>query len=137
MKPPKLKRDRHGIPHIEAADEAALFFGQGMAHATDRALQMVLMRIVGQGRVSEVLDSSDASLRVDRFFRRANWFGHAQSALAELSVTERSLLDAYCQGVNHVLARHVPWELKLCRHCPEVWKPEDTVMLLRMLGYFL
>ena len=130
-----LKRDQHGIPHLDEADEAGLFFGQGLAHATDRALQMVLMRIVGQGRVSEILDSSDASLRVDRFFRRANWSAHTQSPLEKLTPNERSLLDAYCQGVNHALSRRVPWEFRLCRHRPEPWQPGDTLMLLRMLGY--
>ena len=67
MPTPTFKRNEHGIPHIEAADDSTLFFGQGMAHATDRALQMLLMRIVGQGRVSEILDSSD--YRIDTEFR--------------------------------------------------------------------
>jgi penicillin amidase len=135
MPAPTFKRDQHGIPHIEAADEAELFFGQGTAHATDRALQMLLMRIVGQGRVSDILDSSDASLRVDQFFRRANWSGNAEPPLARLDARERALLRAYCDGVNRVLAHRIPWEFRLCRHRPKPWQPQDTVMLLRMLGY--
>ena len=132
---PTIHRDRHGIPHIEAADDAALFFGQGMAHATDRALQILLLRLVGQGRVSEVLDSSDDSLRVDQFFCRLNWSGNTRSPLEKLNPSERALLDAYCQGVDQALARRIPWEFKLLRHRPEPWLPEDTVLLLRMLGY--
>lgn len=135
MPAPPFTRDEHGIPYIKAADESALFFGQGMAHATDRALQMLLMRIVGQGRVSEILDSCDASLRVDQFFRRANWSRNAEPPLAQLDPRERALLQAYCDGVNHVLAHRIPWEIRLCRHWPEPWQPQDTVMLLRMLGY--
>ncbi|MCW5555916.1 MAG: penicillin acylase family protein [Verrucomicrobiae bacterium] len=135
MPVPTFKRNEHGIPHIEAEDEAALFFGQGMAHATDRALQLLLMRIVGQGRVSEILDSSDASLRVDKFFRRANWSRNAEPPLGQLDPRERALLQAYCDGVNHVLAHRIPWEFRLCRYRPEPWQPQDTVMLLRMLGY--
>jgi len=130
-----IRRDRHGIPHIEAADEPALFFGQGRAHATDRAMQMLLLRLVGQGRVSEVLDASDDSLRVDRFFRRLNWSGNTRSLVENLSSSERAMLDAYCQGVNHALSRCIPWEFRLLRHRPEPWRPEDTVLLLRMLGY--
>lgn len=82
---PTICRDRHGIPHIDAADDAAMFFGQGMAHATDRALQMLLLRLIGKGRVSEVLDSSDDALRVDQFFRRLNWSGNTRSPLEKLS----------------------------------------------------
>ena len=132
---PRLARDRNGIPQITATEEAALYFGQGMAHATDRALQMLLMRIVGQGRLAETLDSRDESVRLDRFFRRANWSGNTQAPLEKLAPRERALLDAYCQGVNRVLTRRIPWELKLRRYHPEPWKPEDVVLLLRMLGY--
>jgi len=45
-------RDSEGIPHIKAPDLPSLY--------------------KGQGRISEFLDSSDASLGVDRFFRRMN-----------------------------------------------------------------
>jgi penicillin amidase len=106
-----------------------------MAHATDRALQMLLMRILGQGRLAETLDSQDVSVQLDRFFRSANWSGNTQAPLEQLNPNERALLEAYCQGVNEVLSKRVPWEFKLCRHRPEPWKPEDTVLLLRMMGY--
>jgi len=130
-----IQRDAHGIPHVVAEDEAGMYFGQGLAHATDRGLQMLLMRIVGQGRISEVLDSSDDSLRMDRFFRRANWSDNARLPLETLDRREQGLLEDYCRGVNHALSQRIPWELKLCRHRPEPWTPEDTVLLLRMMGY--
>jgi len=41
--------------------------------------------LVGQGRVSEVLDSSDDSLRVDQFFCRLNWSGNTRSPLEKLN----------------------------------------------------
>src|SRR5215472_14729744 len=107
-------RDCNGVPHVTAGDEAALFFGQGMAHAKDRALQMLLMRILGQGRLAETLDSRDASVQLDRFFRRANWSGNTQAPLEQLNPNERALLEAYCLGVNEVLSKRVPWEFKLC-----------------------
>lgn len=132
---PKIARNDNGIPQVSARDEPSLYFGQGIAHATDRAMQMLLMRILGQGRLAETLDSRDESVRLDRFFRRANWFGHTQGPLKQLDSRDRALLEAYCQGVNHVLSRRIPWEFKLCGHRPEPWRPEDTLLLLRMMGY--
>ena len=42
----------------------------GYAHGKDRALQMLLMRILGHGRASELLEASDEMLGIDTFFRR-------------------------------------------------------------------
>lgn len=135
MTPPMIQRDSHGIPRVTATDEAGLYFGQGMAHAADRGMQMLLMRVVGRGRISEVLESSDDALRVDQFFRRVNWSANTRTTLEKLSPHERSLLEAYCEGVNRVFARRVPWEFKLCGYRPEPWQPEDCVLFLRMMGH--
>jgi penicillin amidase len=132
---PEIRRDCHGIPNVTALGEPELYYCQGQAHATDRGLQMILMRLVGQGRISEWLDSSDASLKVDKFFRRANWFANTGGAVEELDAHEQNLLDAYCQGVNRAFAQRVPWECKLCRYRPEPWEPRDTLLMLCMLGY--
>ena len=66
----KMERDEHGVPHIHAGSEADLFFGQGYIQAFDRGLQMLLTRILCQGRAGECLDSSDELLGIDIFFAR-------------------------------------------------------------------
>jgi penicillin amidase len=130
-----IRRDAHGIPHVAAADESAAYRGQGVVHATDRALQLLLMRILGQGRAAELLDSGDAMVQVDLFFRRMNWCGGTQSVLALLSAQTRRNLEAYCAGVNDVLQRKFPWEFKLLGYRPAPWLPEDCILLARMIGY--
>jgi hypothetical protein len=77
----QIWRDDHGVAHVEAAVEPDLYWGRGFAHATDRGLQMLLMRVLGQGRVSELLNSSDDSLEIDVFFRRMNWSAESQPPL--------------------------------------------------------
>ena len=61
-------RDEFGIPHIEANTEADLYRGTGYCHALDRGMQMLLMRILGEGRGSELLEASDEMLAIDKFF---------------------------------------------------------------------
>ncbi|MHB8953090.1 MAG: penicillin acylase family protein [Pirellulaceae bacterium] len=133
--PALIRRDQHGIAHVEADSEADLYWGQGFAHATDRGLQILLMRILGQGRVSEVLDSSGESLEVDLFFRRMNWSGRTKDQLDVLSEQARHALECYCRGVNAALARKYPWEFRLLGYRPEPWRPEDTLTIVRMIGY--
>ena len=69
----QIWRDRHGICHAEGKDKKDVFGLMGYAHGKDRGMQILLMRILGQGRASEILDASDEMLEVDKFFRRMNW----------------------------------------------------------------
>jgi penicillin G amidase len=130
-----IKRDEHGIPHIEADCEANMYWGQGWCHAEDRGMQMTLMRILGQGRASELLDSSDETLGIDTFFRRMNWAGNTQSQLNTLPDNIMENLEAYCDGVNAAFANKFPWEFKLLGVKHEPWLPQDVIMMARMIGY--
>jgi penicillin amidase len=131
----QIWRDENGIPHVEAKNEQDLFWGMGYAHATDRGLQMLLTRIAGQGRISEILDSSDASLEIDTFFRRMNWSGRTEQEARRLSPRARAVCESYCEGVHAAFSRKTPWELKLLGYRPEPWTVEDILLVSRMLGY--
>jgi len=131
----KIERDEHGVPHIHAGSEADLFFGQGYIQAFDRGLQMLLTRILCQGRAGECLDSSDELLGIDIFFRKMNWGGDAGQEVSRISMLDREILQAYCEGINACFKSRIPWELKLLGYKFERWKPEDSIMLSRMIGY--
>ncbi len=128
-------RDENGVPHVEADNLADLYWGQGYVHAIDRGMQMLLMRILGQGRVCELLDDSDASLAVDIFFRKMNWRGHVGDAVNAFPDDARKLVASYANGVSTAFSQKAPWELKLLGYKPEPWKTEDTITLSRMVGY--
>lgn len=128
-------RDEHGIPQIVGNDITSLYWGMGYCHAMDRGLQMVVMRILGQGRAAELLDGSDEMVDVDRFFRRMNWSGGVQEEANELSAESRAACEAYCAGVNARFGEKTPWELKLVGTRPEPWTIEDSLLLARMTGF--
>ena len=130
-----LTRDDHGIPHIKAGDLAGAYWGMGYAHARDRAMQMGLMRLLGQGRVAECLDGSDESVEVDGFFRRMNWFGNTDAQVAALTSETRMLVDSYCAGVNTRFSETRPWEFRALGYRPEPWTVEDVLLMARMTGY--
>jgi penicillin amidase len=128
-------RDEHGIPQITADDLTGLYWGMGHCHAIDRGMQMLIMRILGQGRAAELLDGSDEMVEVDRFFRRMNWSGGVGKEAAKLNAEASAACQAYCDGANAHFSKSVPWELKLVgiRHDP--WTVGDTLLLTRMTGF--
>ncbi|MEB2285692.1 MAG: hypothetical protein B6D46_09035 [Polyangiaceae bacterium UTPRO1] len=133
--PIAIERDQHGVAHVRAQTEADLYRGIGHCHGTDRALQMLLMRIIGQGRAAEVLDGSDDMLSLDRFFRRLNLVGGADEELVKVPAPVQALAGAYCAGVNEALAESTPWELRLVGYRPTPWTPADLVLASRLAAF--
>ena len=134
-KPGKIWRDENGVCHIEGETKADAFWLMGYAHARDRGMQMLLMRILGQGRAAEILDSSDEIVDIDRFFRRMNWTGSVDQQVAKVSSEARALVDAYCEGVNRAFFEKRPWECRLFGYMPEPWSITDCMLISRMIGY--
>lgn len=128
-------RDHNGVAHVKAESLADLYWGQGFAHGTDRLMQMCLMRVLGQGRVCELLHDDEESLRIDRFFRRMNWSKNVSKELEKLNVEDHAAIESYCQGINSAMAKSTPWEFKLLGYRPEPFKPKDCLLMSRMLGY--
>lgn len=128
-------RDENGTPHVEAKERNGLYWGQGYIHAKDRGLQILLMRILGKGRASELLEANEETLKIDTFFKKMNWSSNTCSELEKLSSETKGYLEAYSEGINTALKEKYPWEFKLLGYKPEPWVPDDSVMMSRMVGY--
>ena len=87
-----IKRNALGVPKVTIQNEIDLYFGMGYCHAMDRGIQMMLMRILGQGTGSEHLDSSDEFLEIDSFFRQMNWSNNIDSEIEKFSDLEKKKL---------------------------------------------
>src|ERR1700733_168791 len=91
--PVSVRRDGHGVPHIEAATQDDLFTAQGYITAQDRLWQIDLYRRHAGGELAEILGASlvahDKGQRVLGFHRAA------QRIYANLSPSEKSGLEAY------------------------------------------
>ncbi|HEY3492487.1 MAG TPA: penicillin acylase family protein, partial [Solirubrobacterales bacterium] len=75
----RVRRDRWGVPHVEADDREDLFFAQGYCHGQDRLWQMSFYRRVAEGRISEM--AGEEGLSVDKLMRT---LGIRRSAEAEV-----------------------------------------------------
>jgi penicillin amidase len=130
-----IRRDEHGVPHVRAASAADALRGLGYCHGHDRPVQIVLGRVIGEGRAAQALKDSEELVALDTLFRRLDLGRDADEQVALLAPDLRTLLDAYCAGVSAALAGRRPWELALLRLRPEPWRPRDAVVLARLMGY--
>ncbi|MBN2092025.1 penicillin acylase family protein [candidate division KSB1 bacterium] len=131
-----IQRNEHGIPTITAEDLESLYFGVGYAQAVDRLVQMVLVRAIARGEASEKFDGSDELIAVDKFMRWLHLADGLSAEVEKLTSQARTLLDAYCEGINTVIAKiRRPFELRLVGHQPEDWKPEDCLITAKIMGY--
>lgn len=136
--PVEIVRDANGVPHIFAGNAIDAYFALGFVHAQDRLWQMEFMRRLGAGRLSEVLGES--SLSADRFTRTMGFYRLAEQAVETLPPEMKAGLDAYAGGVNAYLANHsgaLPPEFVLLRHTPEPWRPADSMVWGKLMGFRL
>ena len=126
--PVVVVRDRWGVPHIEAASQADLFFAQGFVQAQDRLFQMDLWRRSVQGRLSEVLGGN--FIERDAMTRRMQYRGDLEAEWATYGPDVRAVATAFTRGVNAwvALARErPPEEFVLAGWLPEPWAPGDLL----------
>jgi penicillin amidase len=130
----QLERDTQGVAHITASDLYDALMGLGFCHAYDRGTQMLLVRILGQGRACEQLRDSPALLNSDRFFRLWNLSADVAREEAALSDRARLAIQAYCEGANLCYSGRPPWELRLlgCRFEP--WTAADVFLTAKVTG---
>ncbi|MCG7532218.1 penicillin acylase family protein [Psychrobium sp. MM17-31] len=130
-----LNRTKHGIMEINGNDLSDLLWGSGYAHAVDRYTQLLLMRIIGQGRLCELLEDSDENLAIDTFFRKANWHNNLTDEVDKLEPYAREMSQRYCDGINEGVKRKGMSMLKILGYKPELWTIEDSILISRMTGY--
>ncbi len=125
-----ITRDALGIPTVRGATREDVARATGFLHAQDRFFQMDLARRRAAGELAALVGpralDADIEIRIHRF--RAE----AERALALLTPTDRSILDAYTSGVNAGLSAlgAVPFEYLLLRQDPRPWRPEDSLLVV-------
>ena len=131
--PVEVRRDRWGVPHIYARNQADLFFAQGYVVARDRLFQMEMWRRQGEGRLAEVLGA--AAVDRDRFARTFAYRGNMQREWAAYGADTRAIVRAFVAGINAYIAGagdNLPPEFGLLGFRPEPWS--ETVPLARATG---
>jgi penicillin G amidase len=138
--PVTVIRDRHGVPHIAAANLPDLFFAQGYVTSQDRLWKMDTLRRAAAGELNEILSPrlfGEGVLRADKLQRILGIRAVAENAADALTGEERMCMEAYARGVNAYIASHkrsLPPEFRVLRYEPRPWAPTDTCLLRRSVA---
>jgi penicillin G amidase len=136
--PVKVYFDDFGVPQIIAGNEDDAYFILGYMHARDRLWQMDLARRLAEGRLSEIFGSG--VMNFDKLFRTIGISRFCYSWYNELSPKSKKILDSYVKGVNTFIESHydnLPVEFDALNYKPEPWKPENSLMITRLMGWDL
>ena len=133
-----VRRDAHGVPHIEAANQDDLFVAQGYVTAQDRLWQMDAYRRNSNGELAEIMGPS--LVEHDKVQRVLQFRNTARRVYANLPAADRARLDDYARGVNLFIEQHrdsLPAEFRLLAYRPQPWSGVDSVsvglMMVQML----
>ena len=128
--PVTVRRDGHGVPHIEAATVDDLLLAQGYTTAQDRLWQMDGLRRNASGELAEVLGKGlvehDTAQRVLQFRSVAERIYHS------LPDADRHRSERYAAGVNLFIAQNrdrLPAEFRLLHYEPRPWTGVDSVLI--------
>ena len=130
-----VSRDALGVPTIRGGRRTDVARATGFLHAQDRYFQMDLSRRRAAGELAALV--GPRALPVDRDARMHRFRAEARRAFSLLGPDDRTLLEAYTDGVNAGLQALTspPFEYLLLRQPPLPWTPEDSFLVV--LSMFL
>lgn len=144
LKVPSLKSevriyfDSLAVPYIFAENAEDVSFSLGYLHARERMFSMDMIRRAGEGRLSEIFGSE--TVPFDRMFRTVGLSRTAKMIKEKMNPEGLKLLEAYSSGVNYYLEEKknkYPVEFDVLGYQPEKWKPEHSIMVIRMMAWEL
>jgi penicillin amidase len=144
MKAPSLKSevkiyfDSLAVPYIVAENDEDVSFALGYLHASERMFSMDMIRRAGEGRLSEILGVE--ALPFDKMFRTVGLSRTVTIIKEKMNPEGLKLLEAYSRGVNFYLEEKenkYPVEFDVLGYQPEQWKPEHSIIVIRMMAWEL
>lgn len=144
LKAPSLKSevkiyfDSLAVPYIFAENNEDVAFTLGYLHASERMFSMDIIRRAGEGRLSEIFGVE--TLPFDKMFRTVGLSRTAKMIKEKMNPEGLKLLEAYSHGVNYYLEEkknEYPVEFDVLGYEPEEWKPEHSIIVIRMMAWEL
>jgi len=130
-----VRRDDLGIPFIDAENANDLVFAVGYVNAVDRLNQMIGLKLMAQGRLSEM--AGPDVLDIDIYMRTLNLKKISALLYGACKDELKMLFESYSRGVNAYLEENMdnlPPGLQLSDYTPEKWKPEDSISIFALLN---
>ncbi len=122
------------IPFIDAATDDDAAFALGLVHAHLRLGQMVMMRMVAQGRLSEM--AGPMAIDIDRGLRILSYGRAAADTERAMDESTRRWVQRFVDGINHYqnAAAELPHEFRVLGLEREPWTVADLLTVGRLSG---
>ena len=130
--------DSLAVPYIFTDNDEDASFALGYLHARERMFSMDMIRRAGEGRLSEIFGVE--TVPFDRMFRTVGLIRTAEMIKEKMNPEALKLLEAYSRGVNFYLEEKqnkYPVEFDVLGYQPEEWKPEHSIIVIRMMAWEL
>ena len=130
--------DSLAIPYIFAGNDEDAAFALGYLHAQERMFTMDIIRRAGEGRLSEIFGKE--TLSFDKMFRTIGIKETAEMIKQKMNPDALDILEAYSKGVNYYIKKYkgkYTFEFDLLGYEPEDWTPENSIIVIRMMGWEL
>jgi len=134
----EIYRDSLAVPYILAKNDEDAAFALGYLHAQERLFVMDMARRAGEGKLSEVL--GEEAVPFDKMFLTIGLKRDARENVKRLNPVSLKLLQAYSNGVNLFIKNakgHYPVEFDALGYDPDEWKPEHSLVVIRMMAWQL
>ena len=134
----EVYRDSLAVPYIIAQSDEDAAFALGYLHAQERLFVMDIARRAGEGRLSEIL--GEKAIPFDKMFLTVGLKRNSLDNLKKLNPVSLNLLKAYSNGVNLYIKNakgHYPVEFDALGYDPYEWKPEHSLLVIRMMAWQL
>lgn len=136
-----IVRDAHGVPHVYADTEEALWYANGYAQAHDRLWAMDLLRHLSFGEGASVVGPGGGILEMDLNARQNLYTEDELQAMYDdpgIDDGFRETVEAFTDGVNRAAAEmqasgEMPAEFGALQHAFEPWEALDTAAVASFL----
>jgi penicillin amidase len=136
--PVTIRRDRFGVPYIEAQTDADAWYGLGFCQGQDRAFQVEMLLRITRGTLAELVGG--AGLPIDRLSRRIGFHWAAHRHLEVLDPDSREGIAAYARGLTdgaHLGCPKPAHEFALLRTRPTPVEAVDVLANMVYVGFSL
>ncbi|MFT5692993.1 MAG: penicillin amidase [Oceanicoccus sp.] len=126
-----IAKDKWGVSHIYAKNQADLFFAQGYSAARDRLFQFEIWRRKATGTLSEIMGKK--AIEHDKGARLLRFRGDIQAEMAHYHADGVEIITSFVAGVNAYIKQTekapelLPFEFSMLGIRPGYWTPEVVV----------
>ena len=133
-----VRRDKFGVPHIDARTSEDAAFAVGFCQGQDRAGQLEVMWRLARGRMAEWV--GPVALIADRVARRIGFRRTAEARLPTCVPEVRATLEAFALGVNAGATDGLPskpHEFAIVGGEPSAWDAADALAVVSLQSFML